>query len=630
MERLSRIGCAGDYLSALDSLNTKQYIDNTDCFIKLIKHKYTTLDNCRGSGISLFLKILACFLDETIETKDLFRNLKIGKREEFDDLVNSYRVLWMDFSDFNATSFDMAMAYIKEKMSHLYKFYYDYFDTTDLRYYEYRSLEYVLNIIERRSSLEDLQRSLRKLIQRLKGYKSRNDKVKLAILIDNMVAIETISIENGYSSDMEKFLEYFVIDDVYNYCDLFIQVVNQADNYRSWPLSNRYLSYYGFCVFSSDLHVIFPELYIPENEQIFLSNLTISPKEMDWNTIINQTREKIKQMKFEEEQRHLQMIRNEKARFAVELSPNVPILSINMGIRSKKLDKHSPKYKYLTNLLKLIYVHLKPDFHSDNVYHHIINIENDKLVIKNTYSFEDCLRNLPNGNMNWKRDHVQSDYAYWVQSIYTHNGPNSISTPAKPDNIKVYACFCHCEIQEIYLDSLRHLLKHANNTFAAKIAIRNRSDQMCYWLSIDDFKYLEDFYSQYTTDMKRSLPFVAYKRMLGISKDFPGADPSHNSLMANIISDYLKTVKRLEDIELENMYNNYISKWNADIYEESYYSSFKDNSALSLVVILDSLDTILNHDDITEHSTLLSDNREFWYTLSNSCCWADVNERWPK
>ena len=630
MERLSRIGCAGDYLSALDSLNTKQYIDNTDCFIKLIKHKYTTLDNCRGSGISLFLKILACFLDETIETKDLFRNLKIGKREEFDDLVNSYRVLWMDFSDFNATSFDMAMAYIKEKMSHLYKFYYDYFDTTDLRYYEYRSLEYVLNIIERRSSLEDLQRSLRKLIQRLRGYETSNNNTKLAILIDNMVVLETTAIDNGYSSEMEKFLCYFVIDEIYNYCDLFIQIGDQADNYSTWPLSNRYLSYYGFSVFSSDLHTMFPELHLSKNEHICLRKQSNLVENRDWNTIIEHAQNKIKQMKFEEEQRRIEAIRNEKARFAIELSSKIPMLSINMGIRCKKLNKHSPKYEVLTNLLKYLYVHLKPDFHFDEIYHHIINIENDKLIIKNVHAYEDSLKKLQKGNNNWKKAHVQSDFGYWVQAIYTHNDSNTISTPAKPDNIKVYACFSHNDIHEIFLASLKYMLQHANNTFAAKIAIRNRSDQMCYWLSIDDFKHLEEFYSQYSKHMKRSLPFVAYKGMLGISKDFPGVDPSHNSLMASIISDYLKTIKRLEDINLEDMYNNYISKWNADIYEDNSIFGFKNNSVLSLIVILDSLDAILNQEDIMANSILLLDNREFWYTLSHCHCWADVNERWPK
>lgn len=62
-----------------------------------------------------------------------------------------------------------------------------------------------------------------------------------------------------------------------------------------------------------------------------------------------------------------------------------------------------------------------------------------------------------------------------------------------------------------------------------------------------------------------SIPFIAYKNKLGISKDFPGTEISHNSTMAHIISDYLKNVQDVESINLEAMYNNYIAKWNADI-----------------------------------------------------------------
>ena len=44
-----------------------------------------------------------------------------------------------------------------------------------------------------------------------------------------------------------------------------------------------------------------------------------------------------------------------------------------------------------------------------------------------------------------------------------------------------------------------------------------------------------------------------------------------------VIADYLKTVSDVDDVDLENMYNHYIAKWNADIYEESDYCCFKKN-----------------------------------------------------
>ena len=131
-------------------------------------------------------------------------------------------------------------------------------------------------------------------------------------------------------------------------------------------------------------------------------------------------------------------------------------------------------------------------------------------------------------------------------------------------------------------------------------------------------------------EMVESLPFVAYKGKLGISRDFPGIDRSHNSTMAYIISDYLKTVKNAGEIDLEDMYNNYISKWNGDLYEECGFGGFKNNSALSFIVILDTLDVLLGEAVITDHSFLLSGDARMWQVLAESRCWSDVNNCWVK
>ena len=116
-----------------------------------------------------------------------------------------------------------------------------------------------------------------------------------------------------------------------------------------------------------------------------------------------------------------------------------------------------------------------------------------------------------------------------------------------------------------------YLLENANDSFGAKVSVCSRSDQMCYWLSRNDFRHLENYFKPFFSEMEKTMPFVAYKGMLGISRDFPGADDSHNATQSNIIADYLKTVSDVDDVDLENMYNHYIAKWNADIYEESDY-----------------------------------------------------------
>ena len=108
-----------------------------------------------------------------------------------------------------------------------------------------------------------------------------------------------------------------------------------------------------------------------------------------------------------------------------------------------------------------------------------------------------------------------------------------------------------------------------------------------------------------------------------------GMDDSHNSAQAHIISDYFKTLDGINAVDLENMYNLYIKKWNADIYEEGY-GNFKNSSAMSFIVLLDTLDAILESGDLADDSLLLSGNRDIWFMLSDCNCWKDVNDWYAK
>lgn len=92
------------------------YVDKTDYFEDLVRFNHITLENCKGTGSSLFIKILACFLDKSIDTKNIFSKLKIGKSPIFNKEINSYQLVWLDFSDFNAQSFEEAESYFRKKM----------------------------------------------------------------------------------------------------------------------------------------------------------------------------------------------------------------------------------------------------------------------------------------------------------------------------------------------------------------------------------------------------------------------------------------------------------------------------------------------------------------------------------
>lgn len=615
-----------NYSSIIKILESDQYVDKTDCFESFVEFGHHALDNCKGTGSSLFLKTLACFLDETIDTKDVFNNLKIAQSGTFAKEINKYCVLWIDFSDFNAETFEEALGYIKEKMSEVYKQFYNCFEFEGSCRYDHQLHEKALDIIEGTVNNDDLQYSLHRLLRQLKDRHHPNGH-KLAFLVDNMVLLESVADEKGYAKEMKTFLHSFLVEDMYKHTDIFLLISDYPENDDEFFQSNRHEFYRYLSVVPFDIRWQHSELIVAPECLCNFDYSLILPDTRDWTSLITKGRHAIRQAKNEEEKKHQEHIRQEKARFAEELSTSIPLFSPNLGIREKHLNKSSSKYTDLNNLLRDIYVKSKPDFSRDKIYSLFQKLDKKKSIVEDTDNLLDILNNLPEQNSDWDTTYSAQFTGCWIQVIYGKKGKNR-QFPNKPGNIKVYACFNNTDIQSIFVDSLKNLLKNASDSFAAKIATFNRSDQMCYWISTNDFIYLEHFFRPYFNDMVKTLPFISYKGRLGISKDFPGVDDSHNSIQAHIIADYLKTTHCVDEVDLEDMYNNYIAKWNGDIYEETDYGGFKNCSALSFVVILDTLDAILANTEFTEDSLLLSDDERLWNALASSRCWADVNEKW--
>ena len=233
-------------------------------------------------------------------------------------------------------------------------------------------------------------------------------------------------------------------------------------------------------------------------------------------------------------------------------------------------------------------------------------------MIRYPEEFSETLEGLTDGKHEWETPFVNASWGDWIQVIISRKSSAPNVSPDKPENLKVYANISSEDAPEIFIDSLRYLLDNAESTFAAKISTFSRADQVCYWLSPGDFWHLGSYYRPIADKMLTTLPFIAYFGKLGISKDLPWPDISHNELQARIISDYLKTISSPDDIDLEAMYNHYITTWNGD-----------NGSVLSFITILDTLDGLLQG-GLESNSLLLTDNRELWKTLANSRRWDDV------
>ncbi len=615
-----------DYSRLVEFLQSDGYLDKTDCYEELISHRFTTLSNCKGTGSSLHLMTLACFLDEKANSREVFKQLKIGNSESFAGHINSYAVLWLDFSDFKAPSMKQALEYIKVKMSSAYRTMFCYSAHEEVKSYNVDTFDKELDIIGKTASEKDLERSLYGLLYQLKLSSSQATHRKVAVLIDNIVQLETIAIEYGYYSEMRHFLEAFLVEDIYKYCDFFFQI---GDIRESGFFDSPYMSYYYFSVYPLNIRERYPEMIVSRDSCPRSLYAPSFVDNVDWETYIKQAKQILQRVREEEDRRRQEYAIQEKERYARPLSVKVPKVSSNLGIREKHLDKQSAGYVYLNGYLRQIYEKAQPQFKPYDIYMYFQRWK-DERVITNINAFKQSLETLSDGVGKWKRPDTKGSSENWVQSVFSLQGEDWHSMPNCPENLKVYVCLRNHNVQEVFTLSLAYLLQNAKASFAAKIAVYNRSDQICYWISAEDFIHLENFYKPYSPDMEKALPFVAYKGKLGISREFPGIDESHNSLQAHIIADYFKTLRESGEVDLEDMYNNYIAKWNADIVEESEYCGFKNNSALSFLVILETLDIILSQKDMSEDSFLMSGDRRLWQILAKSRNWADVNDNWDK
>lgn len=606
-----------NYTQIIEFLKTDKYIDKTMCFGYLFYPGYHTLCNCAGTGSSFFLKTLACFLDKNIDTKGVFGKLQVSGLDFFEREINRYQVLYLDFSDFDANGYEKTLEYVTHKMSDIYKYIYDCVDVDDYRYRE------VLDIIAETANNDDLANSLHLLLNIL----NHNRNARLAVLIDNLVQLEIVAQQNGYSEKMDDFLRQFAVEDIYKYCDYFLQIGDESEETEYY---SKRITYTYFSAQIHDLKGDFGDIIVDAGKQYKFNYTPLVHDSKDWTNIIAKGRKEIERQEFKKEQLHRKSVEEEKRRYAIDLSDQIPKLSPNFGIRGKTFDKASRKYSELTDLLKMLYNRFLPSFDHYDVYRYFQKIDENNRIVRDCNEFAKSLKKLSEGNSYWTESLANVNSGYWVQVYYIRKEDNEKILPNRPKNIKVYAYIKRSDIQTIFMDSLRYMLENAKNNFAAKIATCNRSDQMCYWISADDFKHLEGFYRQYVNDMVESLPFVAYKSKLGISREFQDVD-SHNAMQALIISDYLKNVQSADSIDLADMYNNYIKKWNADIYEDGKDGcKFKYQSVLSFITILDTLDCLLGKTRISNKSLLMSGNAELWNVLAKSLCWADVNENWNK
>lgn len=611
--------------------NCNNYVES----IANLLGQYNVFSNTAGTGMDALLRLLRVYLDETKENSPQFPQLHTEEHAYHSKYLHSCRVLYLDFSDFCCKNCEDARKYLAKKMSQLYKEHIDLWEWNEENYHYYHSAEECLDIIEQKTDDALLQHSLQQLLYQANHRKHRNAHTSyVVLLINNMVLLEEVAAEYQYEDWMDTFLMDFIVEDIYKFCDTFIQIgelpaKEQNPDDRSWHWHGHghgYRCYYAFSVSHKDIWEYkdrYPFVDPDFLKQDSFAEVSITIDTLDWDLVIQEKRKIIGKQK-EKEQIVIEEGRiAEKKRYQKELPESFPKVSSFLGIRKLEHVSYSPeKLHYYNALLQQIYAE---DCRSTRqVYEQFQKIMDKRTDV--TASAKQYLQQYfsPSENntdqTNWKL-WINED-TYWVYFGFSNGRFNFVPTPYM---LKAYVSLQCTDICEVFFQSLIYLKQHAQKNFGAKVSRIERADQMCYWISPTDLSLLYDYYASYYEILKCEMEFVAYWNKIGISRDF-GNEISHNRMQAELISTYFSMIQSKEDINLLEMYRLFVEGWNGALGEEQPFTkAFKYTSAASFLVLMETLQTILQKDSqLSEDSFLLTEDPKLWGSLCDAKCWGDL------
>lgn len=195
----------------LGTSDFKEFIDSNSYFVdKTLIVKEFLEDNGdivlvprpRRFGKTLNLSILRYFLEKSDEDRSyLFKKLKIEKEESIMKKQGKYPLIYLTFKDDKHSKFENFIESFKYKISSLYQsFYYlfDFLNDAEKKYFD--------NVVNRQSSIVELQISLLKLSEYLKEYYNE----KVIILIDEYDTPIHEGYFRNYYSEIIGFMRNFL------------------------------------------------------------------------------------------------------------------------------------------------------------------------------------------------------------------------------------------------------------------------------------------------------------------------------------------------------------------------------------------------------------------------------------
>ncbi len=578
-------------------------------------------------------------------------------REE--DRRDKHFIVSLDFSDYSGKSYDVWLTYIRKKLSDLYVSLYDKVED-ELR--AYRTMESYINIVEGISGEDELRTSLDCMIRYLR-WGNWNDEFFLRplVIIDEVSRPVLYGAEYGYVDEIKNFMHYYLEIDHYeltagiittSYSPANVDVNYDFRYIRNVPVNeieplNSICALNGidltatrkdrYCIggiryFDIDvsLKACFKSMALEEgNRGPTGEDYKISFSE-ELSEFVREKRQWIQKAKEAEAETNRVRKERERIEYAENLASDVVIPSHFAGVRNLNISAgNRDRHEALNTILKDIFDKYGNDVDSREVYYYIQGISgcsSNRKEISNT--LRDILE-YAESKKCFYHCWIDVDDSFWakfdLQRDETKVGMGDLAL------VKVYMSVADpSEVLHIFDDAVRYLIDKGRHLFHAKISKRNRKDHICLWISREDFFLLEQYVQKYGDALEKPLDFVAYRGNLGVSRELYSWN-SHNGIQSKLISIYLSGVKARDDIDVIDMYAQYVKAWNGELDDDNAFSKeFKKGNAQELIILLESLNTILGNACLDSDNILLSGDGGLWNMLGQSKNWHDVSDEWRR
>ena len=302
--------------------------------------------------------------------------------------------------------------------------------------------------------------------------------------------------------------------------------------------------------------------------------------------------------------------------------------SLNAGLKTYILQQDNPAYSAREEILKDLFRRYGKDADQYVIYEDLQGIDRSVgagICRDHIESLKELAASMPD---KWKDCFTDTGYERWWKFSVESADPEAgwLSDLAL---IKVYVSLRDIsQIPKLFCGAVSQLLVYSDSRFHAKVSRVKRKDSMCFWVSRHAFFVLENYFSECKEVIGGTMPFIAYRGNLGISRELATFD-SHNSEQALLISSYFNSLEKEEDINLSRMYDLLIKAWNQEIPpDHPVMKAFQYTRAQTVLLLLDTMDVITGKVMLDNDHLFLQENENIWRALGQASSWTQAERNY--